>query len=55
MNADITSGWAGAGGAAAPPADPLIQLSDVTKRYEDDGQPALTDVSLDIARARPSR
>ena len=31
MNADITSGWAGAGGAAAPPADPLIQLSDVTK------------------------
>ena len=49
MNADITSGWAGAGGAAAPPADPLIQLSDVTKRYEDDGQPALTDVRLDIA------
>ena len=49
MNADITSGWAGAGGTAAPPADPLIQLSDVTKRYEDDGQPALTDVRLDIA------
>jgi putative ABC transport system ATP-binding protein len=49
MNADITSGWAGAGGAAAPPADPLIQLSDVTKRYEDDGQPALQDVRLDIA------
>ena len=49
MNADITSGWAGAGGAATPPADPLIQLSDVTKRYEDDGQPALTDVRLDIA------
>ena len=48
MNADITLGWAGAGGAA-PPADPLIQLSDVTKRYEDDGQPALTDVRLDIA------
>ena len=48
MNADITSGWAGAGGAALP-ADPLIQLSDVTKRYEDDGQPALRDVSLDIA------
>jgi putative ABC transport system ATP-binding protein len=49
MNADITSGWAGAGGATAPPAGPLIQLSDVTKRYEDDGQPALTDVRLDIA------
>ena len=49
MNADITSGWAGAGAAAAPPADPLIQLSDVTKRYEDDGQPALTGVRLDIA------
>ena len=49
MNADITSGWAGAGGATAPPADPLIQLSDVTKRYENDGQPALTDVRLDIA------
>ena len=49
MNADISSGWAGAGGATAPPADPLIQLSDVTKRYEDDGQPALTDVRLDIA------
>jgi putative ABC transport system ATP-binding protein len=50
MNADITTGWAGAGGAATPPADPLIQLSDVTKRYDDDGQPALRDVSLDIAR-----
>jgi putative ABC transport system ATP-binding protein len=49
MNADITSGWAGAGAAAASPADPLIQLSDVTKRYEDDGQPALTGVRLDIA------
>ena len=49
MNADITSGWAGAGGAIVPPAGPLIQLSDVTKRYEDDGQPALTDVRLDIA------
>ena len=49
MNADITSGWAGAGGATAPPAGPLIQLSDVTKRYDDDGQPALQDVSLDIA------
>ncbi len=49
MNADITSGWAGAGGATAPPADPLIQLSDVTKRYGNDGQPALTDVRLDIA------
>ena len=49
MNADITSGWAGAGGATAPPADPLIQLSDVTKRYENDGQSALTDVRLDIA------
>jgi putative ABC transport system ATP-binding protein len=48
MNADITSGWAGAGGAPTPPADPLIQLSGVTKRY-DDGQPALRDVSLDIA------
>ena len=50
MNADTTSGFAGAGGATAPPAAPLIQLSDVTKRYEDDGQPALHDVSLDIAR-----
>jgi putative ABC transport system ATP-binding protein len=50
MNADITTGWAGAGGAATPPADPLIQLSDVTKRYDDDGQPALRDVNLDIAR-----
>ena len=49
MNADITSGWAGAGGAATLPADPLIRLSDVTKRYEDDGQPALTGVRLDIA------
>ena len=49
MNSDITSGWAGTGGAAAPPAGPLIRLGDVTKRYEDDGQPALTDVCLDIA------
>ena len=49
MNADITSGFAGAGGATVPPAAPLIQLSDVTKRYEDDSQPALDEVSLDIA------
>jgi len=49
MNADLSPGWAGGGGAAGPPADPVIQLSDVTKRYEDDGQPALREVSLDIA------
>ncbi|HEY8045324.1 MAG TPA: ABC transporter ATP-binding protein [Streptosporangiaceae bacterium] len=50
MNADITPGWAGTeGAAAAPPADPLIQLSGVTKSYENDGQPALRAISLDIA------
>ena len=49
MNADIRSGWAGAGGAAGSPADPVIQLSGVTKRYEDDGPPALRAISLDIA------
>ncbi len=32
-----------------PPADPLIQLCGVTKRYEDDGQPALHDASLAVA------
>ena len=49
MNADTTPGWAGAGGAAAPAAGPLIQLSGVTKSYEGDGQPALRAISLDIA------
>ena len=49
MNADITPGWTGAGGTAAPPADPLIQLSGVTKSYEGDGPPALRAISLDIA------
>jgi len=49
MDADIRSGWAGTGGAAGSPADPVIQLSGVTKRYEDDGPPALREVSLDIA------
>src|SRR5580704_13971498 len=49
MNADIRSGWARAGGAAGSPADPVIQLSGVTKRYEDDGPPALRAISLDIA------
>jgi putative ABC transport system ATP-binding protein len=49
MNADMSPGLAGGGGAAGPPADPVIQLSDVTKRYEDDGQPALQDVSLEVA------
>ena len=49
MNADITPDWSGGGGAAAQPADPLIQLSDVTKRYEEDGQPALREVNLAVA------
>jgi putative ABC transport system ATP-binding protein len=49
MNADLSPGWAGGGVAAGPPADPVIQLSGVTKRYEDDGPPALREVSLDIA------
>jgi putative ABC transport system ATP-binding protein len=49
MNADLNPGPAGGGGDASPPADPVIQLSGVTKRYEDDGQPALWEVSLDIA------
>ena len=49
MNADMSPGWAGGGDAAEQPAEPLIQLSDVTKRYEDDGQPALQEVSLEVA------
>ncbi len=49
MNADMSLGWAGGGDAAEQPAEPLIQLSDVTKRYEDDGQPALQEVSLEVA------
>src|SRR6202167_1339094 len=49
MDADIRSGWAGAGGAAGSPADPGIQLSGVTKQYEDAGPPALRAGSLDIA------
>jgi putative ABC transport system ATP-binding protein len=49
MNADMSLGWAGGGDAAEQPAEPLIQLSDVTKRYEDDGQPALAEVSLEVA------
>ena len=48
MNADLSPGRAGGGGAASPPADPVIQLSGVTKQYEDDGPPALRAVSLDI-------
>ena len=39
-----------AGGAADQSADPLIQLSDVTKRYDDDGQPACRTVSLHVAQ-----
>ena len=45
-----------AGAAAArsrpygPAMDPLVQLSDVTKRYDSDGAPALAHVSLDVAR-----
>ncbi|MGD0927809.1 MAG: ABC transporter ATP-binding protein [Streptosporangiaceae bacterium] len=49
MNADMSLGWDGGGDAAEQPAEPLIQLSDVTKRYEDDGQPALAEVSLEVA------
>jgi putative ABC transport system ATP-binding protein len=49
MNADMSLGWAGGRDAAEQPAEPLIQLSDVTKRYEDDGQPALQEVSLEVA------
>jgi putative ABC transport system ATP-binding protein len=49
MNADMSLGWAGGGDAAEQPAEPLIQLSGVTKRYEDDGQPALQEVSLEVA------
>ena len=55
MDADIRSGWAGAGGAAGSPADPVIQLSGVTKQYEDDGPPALRAVSLDIGSGRGGR
>ena len=29
--------------------DALIQLSDVTKRYDNDGQPAVDGVSLEVA------
>jgi putative ABC transport system ATP-binding protein len=50
MNADITPDWSGGGGAAGQPADPLIQLSDVMKRYEDDGPPALQEVNLTVAQ-----
>ena len=55
MNADITPGWnggeggEGGEGAADQLAGPLIQLSDVTKRYEDDGEPALQEVNLTVA------
>ena len=35
--------------------DALIRLDEVTKRYDDDSRPALDRVSLEIARARPSR
>jgi putative ABC transport system ATP-binding protein len=45
----MSLGWDGGGDAAEQPAEPLIQLSDVTKRYEDDGQPALAEVSLEVA------
>jgi putative ABC transport system ATP-binding protein len=49
MNTDMSPGWAGGGDAADQSADPLIQLSDVTKRYDDDGQPALQEVSFEVA------
>jgi putative ABC transport system ATP-binding protein len=49
MNTDMSPGWAGGRDAADPSADPLIQLSDVTKRYDDDGQPALQEVSFEVA------
>jgi ABC-type nitrate/sulfonate/bicarbonate transport system ATPase subunit len=49
MNTDMSPGWAGGGDAAGQSADPLIQLSDVTKRYDDDGQPALQEVSFEVA------
>ena len=45
----------GGEGAADQLAEPLIQLSDVTKRYEDDGEPALQEVNLTVARVRRSR
>ena len=48
MTADITPGW----GTADRPADPLIQLSDVTERYEDDGQAALQRSAWRWTRAR---
>ena len=50
MNADTTPRWSGGEGAADQLAEPLIQLSDVTKRYEDDGEPALQEVNLTVAR-----
>ena len=49
MNTDMSPGWAGGADAAGQSADPLIQLSDVTKRYDDDGQPALQEVSFEVA------
>ena len=49
MNTDISPGWAGGGDAADQPGNTLIQLSDVTKRYDDDGQPALWEVNFDVA------
>ncbi len=49
MNTDLSLGWAGGGDAAGQPGNTLIQLSDVTKRYDDDGLPALQEVTFEVA------